>query len=78
MYYPFQKHEFSLLHPVQEKPDEMNLIGRHQDLVYANDCHKLGESINFITKKNALLVTSTPAVLPENVEETKYVSMYRP
>jgi hypothetical protein len=28
-------------------------------------------------KTNALLVTSAPAALPENAEETKYVSLYR-
>jgi len=57
----------------------MKLNGRHQDLVYANDCHLLSESINTIIKKKAkaLLVTSTPAGLPQNAEKTQYVSIYR-
>ena len=56
----------------------MKLNCRHEDLVYANDCHLMGESMNTIIKKaKALLVTSAPAGLPQNAEKTQYVSIYR-
>jgi hypothetical protein len=60
---------------VQENQESLIFNGTHQLLVYASDVNIVGENVDTIQKKKALLDASKEFGLEVNPEKTKYMLM---
>jgi hypothetical protein len=62
---------------IYENHEGLELNGTHQLLVYADDFHILGGSVNLQRKTEPLVAASKEIGLKENIDKTKYIDMSR-
>jgi hypothetical protein len=62
---------------IQENQVELNLMGTHQLLAYADDVNLLGDNIDTIKKNTETLIgASKDGGLEINAEKSKYMLLY--